>query len=123
MRQLNSGEIRLFNVARDMGETNDLSAAMPEHVQTMARDLDAYLEKVGAWGVKEAYDTRQEELQAWIARDSKRISMINEKLSDNLNADARRTLEQELKAVTKNLTKHKESYDKVDANRTSARWF
>ncbi len=49
MRQLNTGDIKLFNVAKEMGETNDLSATMPEKVQTMVRELDSYIKKVGAW--------------------------------------------------------------------------
>ena len=124
MRQLNTGKIKLFNVAKDMGETSDLSATMPEKVQTMVRELDSYLEKVGAWRIEEVYDTRQEELQAWIERDNKRISAINEKLSDtSLGAQGRKALELERKTAGKNLARHKEAYEQVDKNRTSDRWF
>ena len=49
MRHLNTGEIKLFNVVDDMGESKDLSQAMPEKTADMIRKLDAYLEKVGAW--------------------------------------------------------------------------
>ena len=49
MRHLNTGEIKLFNVVEDMGESNDLSKTMPEKTADMVRKLDAYLEKVGAW--------------------------------------------------------------------------
>lgn len=124
MRQLNTGEIKLFNVASDMGETRDLSATMPEKVQAMVRDLDAYLDKVGAWKMKEVYDTRQEELKAWIERDNKTVSAMNETLSDtSLAADVRNKLQQELNTARRNLEKHKEAHQQVDRNRMSGRWF
>jgi len=74
--------------------------------------------------MEEVYGTRQEELLAWIDRDNKRISTINERLSHtNLGAEVRSALEQELDTVGKNLEKHKEAYEQVDRNLTSDRWY
>ena len=47
MRHLNTGEIKLFNVVKDMSESKDLSNTMPEKVKEMTQELDAYLGKVG----------------------------------------------------------------------------
>ena len=93
MRHLNTGEIKLFNVVRDMGESNDLSKTMPEKTVDMVRKLDAYLEKVGAWKMEEVYATRAEELEKWIADDEEKVAKINQQLrTDNLDAGLRKKL-------------------------------
>ena len=66
MRQLNTGEIKLFNLVDDIGETKDPAQAMPEKTAEMVRKLDAYLEKVGAWTMEEVYAARADELKLWI---------------------------------------------------------
>ena len=124
MRHLNSGEIKLFNVARDMGESNDLSKTMPEKIAEMVRKLDAYLEKVGAWKMEEVYATRTEELEKWIADDKGRVTKINQQLKvDSLDARDRKKLQAELKSVQKKQTHHRSNLEKLDQDRKSVRWF
>lgn len=48
IRFLETGETRLFDLSRDLGEKHDLTAQMPEESAALARDLDAYLTKVDA---------------------------------------------------------------------------
>ena len=76
MRQLNTGEIKLFNLVDDIGETKDLAQAMPEKTAEMVRKLDAYLEKVGAWTMEEVYAARAEELEMWIERGKHEIAKL-----------------------------------------------
>ena len=83
MRHLNSGEIKLFNVAKDMGETKDLSKSMPDKAKSMVRKLDAYLKKVGAWTMDEVYETRLEELDGWIDRYKAEASKYKNVLKEN----------------------------------------
>ena len=80
MRHLNTGEIKLFNVVKDMSESKDLSNTMPEKVKEMTQKLDAYLGKVGAWSMKEVYETRENELNRWIEIRKKRIIEFKEQL-------------------------------------------
>ena len=80
MRQLNTGEIKLFNVSKDMSESQDLSNTMPEKVKEMTQKLDAYLGKVGAWSMKEVYETRENELNRWIEIRKQRIIEFKEQL-------------------------------------------
>ena len=124
MRHLNSGEIKLFNVAGDMGESNDLSRAMPEKAADMVRKLDAYLEKVGAWKMEEVYATRTEELEKWIADDKEKVAKINQQLkTDNLDASNRKKLQAELKSAQSRQTHHLSNLKKLNQNRKSSRWF
>jgi arylsulfatase len=41
------GEWRLFNVAEDPGEANDLSAEMPEKLEELKAAWDRYADEVG----------------------------------------------------------------------------
>ncbi|MCP5116369.1 MAG: hypothetical protein GY953_36530, partial [bacterium] len=43
-----SGELKLFDIARDIGESNDLANKMPEKAAAMEKRLTAYLKDVGA---------------------------------------------------------------------------
>ena len=120
MRHLNTGEIKLFNVAEDMGETRDLAQAMPDKVESMARKLDAYLKKVGAWTMKEVYDTRQEELETWMKRDEKKVSEFERQIA---NGNQSQKLQNELKAAKSQVAKFKKNLEQLAENRKSARWF
>lgn len=124
MRQLNTGEIKLFNVADDMGETKELSKEMPKKTAEMVRELDAYLEKVGAWTMEEVYDTRQEELEEWIERDKLRITENRKQLeTPGLDAGKRDTLKSQLESSRQNLKKHEKNIELLKAQRISSRWF
>jgi arylsulfatase A-like enzyme len=124
MRHLNTGEIKLFDVANDMGEANNLSKTMPEKAADMVRRLDAYLEKVGAWKMQEVYAARAEELEKWIVSDEENVKKINQKLKyDNLNAADRKKLEAELKSAEKQQTHHRSNMEKLNEVRKITRWF
>ena len=53
---LGDGAWRLYNVALDPGETNDLAAQMPELLAAMITEYDAYAERVGVLALPEGYD-------------------------------------------------------------------
>ena len=92
------GCVSLHDVVDDMGETKDLSQAMPEKTAEMIRKLDAYLEKVGAWTMEEVYATRVEELETWIERGQIEIAKINQQLeASNLSPAERKQLQAQLK--------------------------
>ena len=124
MRQLNTGELKLFNVVDDMGETKELSKEMPEKTAEMVRDLDAYLKKVGAWTMREVYDTRQEELEEWIERDKLRITENRKQLgTPGLDAGQRDKLKSQLESLQQSLKKHEKNIELLKTQRISSRWF
>ena len=123
MRQLNTGEIKLFNVVDDMGETKDLSKAMPEKTADMIRKLDAYLEKVGAWTMEEVYETRMEELEMWVVRGQQEVSRIQQDLeAPGLSLEKRQKLTAELKSKQATLTRHRKTLRKQPSIEASERW-
>ena len=118
------GAIKLFNVVKDMGESNDLSKSMPEKASDMVRKLDAYLEKVGAWKMEEVYATRAEELEKWIADDKEKVAKINQQLTtENQDVSVCRKLHAELKSTQSRQTKHLSNLEKLNQDRESTRRF
>ena len=63
MRQLNSGETRLHNVVKDLGEQNNLVEKMPEKAQELDRLMQDYLRKVDAETIEDMYAARFAELE------------------------------------------------------------
>ena len=123
MRQLNTGEIKLFNLVDDMGETKDLSQAMPEKTADMVRKLDAYLEKVGAWTMEEVYSTRMEELEMWVERGQKEVSRIQQDLeAASLSLEQRQQFSAELKSKQATLKRHSDALAKQPSIMASERW-
>lgn len=55
MKHLNSGDMKLFNVAKDYAEENDLSASMPGKTAEMERLRQAYIDDVDGGEVSEVY--------------------------------------------------------------------
>lgn len=52
------GQWRLYNLARDPGETSDLSAAEPAVKARLLAEYDAYAKRVGVLPMPEGYDSR-----------------------------------------------------------------
>ena len=124
MRHLNSGEIKLFNVVKDMGETNDLTKQMPEKTAEMVQQLDAYLQKVGAWTMDEVYATRTEELEKWTLENQLKVDQLNKQLNETgLSQEDRLELSKKLKESTAKIKHFKENLEKLNLDRNSDLWF
>jgi arylsulfatase/uncharacterized sulfatase len=57
---LGDGAWRLYNIALDPGETNNLAAEMPDLVASMIGDYDAYEDRVGVLPLPEGYDVQRQ---------------------------------------------------------------
>ena len=124
MRQLNSGELKLFNVVNDMGERNDLTKELPGKTAEMVRDLDAYLEKVGAWTMQEVYATRAEELENWIVQGQQKIAELTQQLNEpDVSELTREDLNEKLADVLARLKHHRGNLEKLNQDRKSTLWF
>ena len=60
MAPLGDGRWRLYDVARDPGETRDLSAAEPERLKAMLADYAAYEARVGVAPLPPGYSTQKQ---------------------------------------------------------------
>ena len=55
MRNMNTNEMRLYNVVDDYREEHDLAPSMPEKVASMDQILRAYVDEVDGGDVKDSY--------------------------------------------------------------------
>lgn len=57
---LGDGSWRLYDIALDPGETNNLAAAMPDLVTALTADYDAYAARTGVLDLPEGYDVQRQ---------------------------------------------------------------
>lgn len=69
---LHTGETRLYDLRQDLGETTDLSAAMPEKAERLRERLRSYLEEVDAENLDDMFDARMRELARYLLREKER---------------------------------------------------
>jgi Na+/phosphate symporter len=107
-----------------MGETNDLTKQMPEKTAEMVRQLDAYLQKVGAWTMDEVYATRTEELEKWTATYQAKVDQLNQQLSETgLSQEDHLELSKKLEESTAKIKHCEENLEKLNLDRNSDLWF
>ena len=68
MRNMNTDEKKLFNVAIDYREKNDLAQKMPEKVASIDKILRAYIEEVDGGDVKDSYQALYETMDDFEGR-------------------------------------------------------
>jgi arylsulfatase A-like enzyme len=68
MPPLGDGQWRLYDLAKDPAEVNDLAAAMPEAFQSMQADYEAYATKSGVLALPEGYQVERQVRRNALAR-------------------------------------------------------
>ena len=81
MRHLNSGELKLFNVATDYAEQQDLAKRMPEKAKEMDRIRRQYIEKVDGGTMSDVYTAYFQWLDESLRKKEERIGRDLESLS------------------------------------------
>ena len=81
MRHLNSGELKLFNVATDYAEQQDLAERMPEKAKEMDRIRRQYIEKVDGGTMSDVYVAYFQWLDESLRKKEERIGRDLESLS------------------------------------------
>jgi len=65
---LGDGEWKLYDLAADPGETNDLAKTEPERVKAMLADYDTYKQEMGVLDLPEGYSVQRQVEKNAIAR-------------------------------------------------------
>ena len=81
MKNLNTGEARLFDLVDDIGETRDLSDRLPQKARELQERLAAYLKTVGAETIGENRRQREAQLRMFTARERSAIVRLRERLA------------------------------------------
>jgi len=122
VKDLNTGETRLFDVVKDIGEQQDLSQSMPGKAESLRIMLTQYLQDVGAETLTDMRSARREELLGFIARTQSEIETTLEHLKTASEDSQRRELEDYLKDRQRRLKAHRESLQRLENARQITAW-
>ena len=90
----------------------------------MTQKLDAYLKEVGAWSMKEVYETRENELNRWIEIRKQRVIKFKEELqAKDIKNETRNHLKSQLIKATNEIVRYNEIKEQLAKDRLSDKWF
>lgn len=119
MRNMNTGEVKLFNVNKDYRELNDLAESMPEKASKMSKILSDYIDEVDGGSVQDVYQALYETLDDFEQRNEiaheKRLKALEASQPADLEAQkAKLTTDYETKKrsfnATRTITKRQETW-------------
>jgi len=83
IRQLNTGEELLFDLDKDLQEQNSLTKEMPEVVAQLSKELDAYLDKVGAEKIDDIFAAQYEDMTLQMEKIKEKYEKLIKKSGDD----------------------------------------
>ncbi|MDP6633295.1 MAG: sulfatase [Phycisphaerae bacterium] len=119
---LNTGESRLFNLASDIGESNDLSESMPKEARKLKRQLKDYLKEVGAEDVRDMRAARRAELLEYKARTRKNIDTIRQSIKKASSKTEKEALKKKLQHERTRMKAHQNGLDQLECGRQVKSW-
>ena len=119
MKHLLTGETKLFNLAEDISEKNNLAAAMPEKAAHMDKVLADYLKEIDAEDVQDVYQARFEELDRFEAGARSNYEKNSARLKRAGDAEGIAALSAELEADLARFAKNREE---VRRNMHASHW-
>ncbi len=122
IENLNTGQTRLFDLDDDIGETQDLSAAMPERARRMHTMLRDYLRAVDAETVGAMRSARREELLSYAARTQAEISELQQLLKQPANDAQKRQLQDQLTERKRRLKAHQDAMARLQRAERLTDW-
>ncbi|NQT86687.1 sulfatase-like hydrolase/transferase [bacterium] len=122
VRDINTGATRLFNVAVDIGESKDLSAAMPAKSKELVKLLDDYLEAVDAEKIDPLRAGREKQLRVWIANDRKEIETLRAQLAKTASDAEKKRIQQTVADRLKRIEANQSAMARVEKGRRVTAW-
>ena len=96
MRHLRTGEVRLYDVAKDWSESKNLVNDMPEKAAEMAQVLDQYLAAIDAEDVEEVYQARFWQLDTFETQSIQNFARHSSGLDETRDAEKLAQLKERL---------------------------
>ena len=106
IENLNTGETRLFNLVRDIGETTDISKSMPAKADELHKKLTGYLKEVDAEDIGDMRAARKKELLEYSARDKKEIGQLQDSIAKAAPGEKKERLKEKLADTQRRLKNH-----------------
>ena len=122
VKNLNTGETRLFDLAKDLGETADLSKSMPAKADELHGKLSAYLKAVGAEKIEDMRAARKAELLGYMKRARDQIGKLQKAMAGAATDRERKALRGKLASLQKQLKAHEDAMARLEKARRITSW-
>lgn len=122
MKNLNTGELRLFNLAEDIGESTDLSRSMPGKTKELHGLLTEYLKAVDAETVEDMRAARRKELLGYLANSRRKVAELEDQLAEASGAQEKGRLEKGLADARRSVKRHTSAIDQMERARRMTAW-
>lgn len=122
VKDLNTDETRLFNVAEDPGEIKDLSGARARLATRLHEQLIDYLREVNAEKLEDLRRDREQTLQTWVERDSEEIEALGARVAAATEDPERQAVERKLEELKRRLNGNRAALQRVEQARQLTAW-
>ena len=122
VKDLNTGQFRLFNVAEDIAESKDLSTSLPGKTADLNKRLTAYLAHVDAEKIDDLRTGREKTLHENIARHEKAILSLRRKLDQATGAEQSRDIWKQITERQRHIENQKAALQRVARGRRLTGW-
>ncbi len=113
IKNLDTNEMRLFNLSEDIEERKDISSSMPQKAKELHKKLMNYLETVDANTIEEARKARRQELQKSNEKTKKEINELKERIKEVTNKKEKERFEQKLVERREQLQSQKDRLEEI----------
>jgi len=122
VKDINTNETQLYNLAKDIGETTDLSKSMPAKAKKMHEQLTAYLEEVNAEKIEDLRAGRRKQLNLGIERDEEDIRKLQERMKETAGEKEKQSLQKEIDMRKRRIAGNKAALDRVEKSLHMRAW-
>jgi len=121
LKDLGTGQVRLYNLAEDLGETRDLAPSMPRKAAELHEKLTSYLKAVGAETIELMREARKKELLGYLERARREITDLQEQAA-KAPPERKADLLKKLPDLQKRLKAHEAALDQLEKARGMRAW-
>ena len=122
MMHLNTDDILLYDLTKDLGEENDLSQSMPDLARKLKDKLKAYLKNVGAEDIRDMRAARRAELLEYKARAQRNIDKVRKAMENASTKKEKDTLGEKLAFERKRAKAHDEGLKQLRRSCGAKSW-
>jgi Na+/phosphate symporter len=122
MMHLNTDDILLYDLTKDLGEKNDLSQSMPDLARKLKDKLKAYLKNVGAEDIRDMRAARRAELLEYKARAQRNIDKVRKAMENASTKKEKDTLGEKLAFERKRAKAHDEGLKQLRRSCGAKSW-
>lgn len=122
VKDLNTNQVRLFNVAKDIEESRDLSKSMPDVTKQLHQTLTNYLNEVDAEKIEDLRAEREKTLREWMERDRKELEALREQAAQTVDEKEKRDLQEKVRDMQRRLEGHQGAMQRVEKGRRVTAW-